>query len=294
MGDALFGLSAESRSVLDRYLQWARLACDGLKRGVHLDAANHQVGNVLQETYTREELKEILRGHTAVLLHSLEARVEKFAGTSAELLCAVLRDADRQRVTIEVDVNAVLSASANAAPAATATATTGAASTGLLLDHERQLLSGPRGRLAPLTVADADGEASRQLAEGKEEIRRLQEKVHRLTDAYAQVMNTRSVDTEKLLSMHDALQSRDAAAARQREQEEGVHQSVEELRTALAAARRELNTRLNQSTQYQEVKKILAHKNEQIRMLRAQLARYDPAFLQTGDGADDTIVEEDD
>ncbi|RNE98158.1 hypothetical protein TraAM80_08936 [Trypanosoma rangeli] len=303
MGDSLFGLSTESRTIIDHYLQWTRLACDGLKRGVHLDAASHQVGNILQETYTKDELKDILSGHTALLLHSLDARIEKFAGSSAELLRAVLRDADRQRVTIKVDVDAVLNAAAaaSAAPAtsaatATTTTTAGAAATSLLLDHERQLLSGPCGRLAPLTVADAEGEAIRQLAEAKEEIHRLQEKVRCLADAYAQVMSMRSVDTTTLLSMSDALQLRNvaAAAAGKKEQDEALNQSVDELRMALASARLELNTRLNQSTQYQDMKRILTHKNKQIRTLRAHLAEYDPAFLQKDNDDGDMIVEEDD
>ncbi|ESL08051.1 hypothetical protein TRSC58_04254 [Trypanosoma rangeli SC58] len=298
MSDALFGLSAESRTIIDQYVQWTRLACDGLKRGVHMDAASHQVGNILQETYTRDELKDILSGHTAVLLHSLDARIEKFAGSSAELLRAVLRDADRQRVTIKVDVNAVLNAAAAATSAATAATTTtaGAAATSLLLDHERQLISGPCGRLAPLTVADAEGEAIQQLAEAKEEIRRLQEKVRRLADAYAEVVSMRSVDTEKLLSMPDALRSRNVAAvvAGKKDQDEGLQQSVDELRTALASAKLELNTRLNQSTQYQDMKSILTQKNKQIRTLRAHLAQYDPAFFQNDDDGDEMIVEEGD
>ncbi|KAF8275916.1 hypothetical protein TcYC6_0013760 [Trypanosoma cruzi] len=285
MTDALFGLSSESRTILDRYLQWTRLACDGLKRGVHLDAFNHQVGNIIQETYTRDELKDIISAHTEVLLHSLDARMEGFAAASAELLCAVLRDADRQRVTIGVDANAVLSA----ATATASAAMVGTTATGLLLDHERKVLGGPRGRLAPLTVADADVEASRQLTEAKEEIRRLQEKVHHLSDAYAQVMNTRDA-----LNSHEAEATASQMAVHQKEQDEGSCQTVEELRVALAAAKQELNARLNQSTQYREVKKILAQKNEQIRKLRAHLAQFDPAFLQNDDGGGDTIVEQDD
>ncbi|KEG06149.1 leucine zipper transcription factor-like 1, partial [Trypanosoma grayi] len=149
MGDNLYGLSAQSRAILDSYQQWARLAYDSLKRSASFDASNHQVGNVLQETYTRDELKDILSGHTAVLLHSLDTRMEQFTASSASLLLAVLRDADRQRTTIEIDANDVLSSSPAAAAAVASAGTSGAAAAaamgqsggGLLLEeHGRQLL----------------------------------------------------------------------------------------------------------------------------------------------------------
>lgn len=285
MNDALFGFSNESRAILEGYLHWSRLACESLKRGVSLDASSHQAGNLLQETYALGELKTILSGHAALVLHSLDARMEKFVASSAEVLRAVLREADRQRVAIDVDVNALLRGDG--------AATTNAG--GLLAGPERQLLGGPRGRLVPLTVADMDGEAHRQLAESGEEIRRLREKVHRLTDLYAQAMNVRSVDTEGVLSTRDDVFRATGAEASHKGEDEHTHQTVEQLRAELAVARRELSVRLNQSTQYQQLKSILAKKNEQIKTLRARLAVCDPAFLNNDDGiGDSTFIEEGD
>lgn len=255
MTDVLLGLSADSRTILDCYLRWSSLARENLRRGVSFDASSHNAGNLLRETYTLDELKEILNGHTAVLLHSLDARVERFVASSAELLRGVLGDADRQRVAIKVDASALLDGPAS-----------------LLSGHERQLLAGPRGRLAPLTVADVGGEARRQLEESGEEMRRLREKLHDIANHHGQAAGTRAGDA-------------------------GVSSltTVDGLRAELAAAKKELNTRLNHSTQYQQLKGILAKKNEQIKALRARLALHDPEFLRDGEAvAGDIVVDEDD
>ncbi|EPY33706.1 hypothetical protein STCU_02060 [Strigomonas culicis] len=202
----------------------------------------------------------------------VDTQMESTAAAAAELMRAVLREADLQRLVLKVDSMAVL---------------TNAGGVNAMGHHGRQLLSGPSSRLAPITMADAGGEAARQLAEANAEVRRLREKLHQVTDAYTKVMNSRSADTEHLLSMQEKMNDRERLAAelavRCQGQDGNLQAAVHQLRTEVADAKRELATRLNQSTQYQQVKKLLAQRNDQIKDLRARLARFDPSFRASND-----------
>ncbi|EPY28025.1 hypothetical protein AGDE_10588 [Angomonas deanei] len=161
-------------------------------------------------------------------------------------------------------------------------------------NHGRQLMAGPSSRLAPITVAEAGGEAAKQLAEANAEVRRLQQKLKQVTDAYTQVMSGRSADTEHLLSMQDRMNDRERLAAelaqRCQGQDPQLGAAVNQLRQEVAEAKRELATRLNQSTQYQQVKQLLAQRNEELKKTRALLCRYDPSFR----AHNDDIAPEDD
>lgn len=283
MADHLSGLTSESKQIIEHFYRWSQLSLDKFKRELSVEASAYTTGNLLREAdrrYTRDEVAALLQGQLTMLQSLVTVQVESSTDAAAELMRSVLRDADRQRLQLTVDASAVLS---------------NAGGVSAMGKHGRQLLSGPTGRLAPLTVADAGGEAAIRLAEANDEVRRLQRKLQEVTDAYTQVMSDRSSNTTKLLSMQDAMNEKDRLtqelARRCVGQDGGLQSAVQQLRTEVAEAKRELAVRLNQSTQYQQVKKLLAQRNDQIKAMRQQLARYDPSFLR--DVEDDIAPEAD-
>jgi leucine zipper transcription factor-like protein 1 len=277
--DPLSGLTSESRAIIDNFFRWSKLSLDKFKRDLTVEASAFQSGNLWRPTYTKDEVTQMLNGQLAMLLGVVDTQVESTAAASAELIRAVLRQADLQRLTLTVDTMAVLN---------------NAGGVNAMGEHGRQLMSGPTGRLAPLTLAEAGGEAARQLAEANAEVRRLQGKLQQVTDAYTQVMSGRSSDTANLLSMQDAMNDKERLAAelaaRCQGQDPTLLSAVQALRSEVAEAKRELATRLNQSTQYQQVKQLLAQRNQQIKSMRQELATYNPAYRQQ---ADDIAAEDD-
>ncbi|KAG5511154.1 hypothetical protein JKF63_07096 [Porcisia hertigi] len=270
--DPLSGLTSESRNVIDNFFRWSRLSLDKFSRDLRVEASAFQSGNLWRENYTNAEVSQMLNGQLALLLGVVDTQMEGTTAASAELIRAVLREADLQRLTLSIDTTAVLN---------------NAGGVHAMGEHGRQLMSGPAGRLAPLTLQEAGGEAARQLAEANAEVRRLQAKLQRVTDAYTQVMGSRSSDTAHLLSMQDAMNDKERIATelsrRCQGEDPSLKSAVQELRAEVAEARRELATRLNQSTQYQQVKQLLAQRNEQLKEMRGRLAAYDPLFANNGD-----------
>nr|CAJ2467166.1 unnamed protein product [Leishmania braziliensis] len=270
--DLFSGLTSESRNAIDDFFRWSRLSLDKFKRDLAVEASAFQSGNLWREQYTKEEVSQMLNGQLAMVLGVVDTQMEGTTAASAELMRAVLREGDRQRLTLSIDVRAVLN---------------NAGGVNAMGEHGRQLMSGPTGRLAPLTLAEAGGEAARQLAEANAEVRRLQMKLQQVTDAYTQVMSGRSSDTANLLSMQDAMNDKERLAAelarRCQGQDTSLATVVQELRSEVAEAKRELATRLHQSTQYQQVKRLLAQRNEQLKAMRERLTAYDPSFAHCGD-----------
>ncbi|AIN95584.1 hypothetical protein LPMP_060230 [Leishmania panamensis] len=270
--DLFSGLTSESRNAIDDFFRWSRLSLDKFKRDLAVEASAFQSGNLWREQYTKEEVSQMLNGQLALVLGVVDTQMEGTTAASAELMRAVLREGDRQRLTLSIDVRAVLN---------------NAGGVNAMGEHGRQLMSGPTGRLAPLTLAEAGGEAARQLAEANAEVRRLQMKLQQVTDAYTQVMSGRSSDTANLLSMQDAMNDKERLAAelarRCQGQDTSLATVVQELRSEVAEAKRELATRLHQSTQYQQVKRLLAQRNEQLKAMRERLTAYDPSFAHCGD-----------
>ncbi|KAK7198020.1 hypothetical protein NESM_000757400 [Novymonas esmeraldas] len=277
--DPMGGLTSESRTVVDSFFRWSRLSLDKFKRDLTVEASAFQSGNVWRETYTKAEVAQMLSGQLALLLGVVDTQMEGTTAASAELMRAVLREADLQRLVLHVDATAVLN---------------NAGGVNAMGEHGRQLLSGPTGRLAPLTLAEAGGEAARQLSEANAEVRRLQAKLQQVTDAYTQVMGGRSSDTANLLSMQDAMNDKERLATelarRCSGQDPSLSAAVQGLRAEVAEAKRELATRLNQSTQYQQVKQLLAQRNAELKAMRQRLAAFDPSFAQR---VDDIAAEDD-
>ncbi|EPY25354.1 hypothetical protein AGDE_11853 [Angomonas deanei] len=230
--DPLSGLTPQSRQVIDTLFRWSKLSLEKFKRDLAVEASAFQSGNLLQEHFTRDNVQQMLQGQLYMLQGVVDTQMEQTTASCAELIRAVLRQADLQRLEVNVDAMAVLS---------------NAGGVNAMGNHGRQLMAGPSSRLAPITVAEAGGEAAKQLAEANAEVRRLQQKLKQVTDAYTQVMSGRSADTEHLLSMQDRMNDRERLAAelaqRCQGQDPQLGAAVNQLRQEVAEAKRELATR---------------------------------------------------
>jgi leucine zipper transcription factor-like protein 1 len=254
MSDVLAGLSNESKSILDAYLNWAKIRHDKFGRDLEFEANTFRTGNLLSQTYSRAEVEAVLRGQFDVLVHSLEKQHQFITNSSAELCRSVLHEADRNRIPLNINaVECLQNATAVSA----------------MEQHEQRLLGGPKGKLAPLTSIDTGGEAGKQLAEANEVIRTLNEKVRRLTEQYTALMQDRSRNSDAFSHQDSLFQTSTSAEDLQ---------TLAALRGELAQSQSDLLQKVNNTPQFQQLKKMLGDKNAQLKALRARLAVCDPTY----------------
>ena len=267
--DLYAGLTNESRAILEAYLQWGRLRLEKFSRDLSYETQAYADGNLLQASYSPGDVTQVLRGQVSMINASLEKQLAFVNHASAALMRAVLYEADRHRIPLEVNAPEVLG-------------NTGAQTA--VEQHEQRLVGGPRGKLAPLSAVDMGGEAGRQLAEANDEIRRLNDKVRKMTDQLTSVMNEKSGLVSEIHGLKDQLVKTNQALELSADSgnagggdSAGV---IQQLRAEVAAANKELVMRVNQTTQFTQLKTLLAKRNDQVKELRAALSRYDPLYGQ--------------
>jgi leucine zipper transcription factor-like protein 1 len=266
------GLSSESRVVLDAYHRWARVRQESFSRELAFEADSFAAGNLLQVSFNRHEVEEILRGQLGVLSASVAKHMQLMEDASADLCSAILYEADVHRMPISVDAASVLSKAVGSDAL------------------EKKLVGGPKGKLAPLTAVETGGEAGRQLGVASDEIRRLNEKVKQLTVQLSNVMSDKSQVTSEMLALRDQLQRNQQMIDQQSANAAvGVYDSaaLEQLRAEVAKSNAEMSNRLSQTTQYRQIKSVIEKKNREIRELRSLLSRYDPAYAHIADDLDE-------
>eukprot|EP00658_Telonema_sp_P-2_P046204 TRINITY_DN34316_c0_g1_i1.p1 TRINITY_DN34316_c0_g1~~TRINITY_DN34316_c0_g1_i1.p1 ORF type:complete len:189 (-),score=73.84 TRINITY_DN34316_c0_g1_i1:81-647(-) len=187
-------------------------------------------------------------------------------------------------------------------------------------------MQGPKGKLLPLSAVETGGEAGKRLAEANAEIQRLHQKMAVMTQQMQSVMGDKSGMTDAMMNLQDNLGSEAARASalkRQLEEEAarknnntaaapaaGVvtntvtntvevsskqdQDTIRALRKDIAQLNKDMSAKLNQSTQFINMKKILTEKNSQVKELRKRLMMYDPTFAASFGGGDDDLVEEED
>lgn len=315
----LSGLTDTSKNIIDQFFKWSKLSLDKLHRNLLAEASTYGYGTLPgdQQTFTQAEVKQILGGQLDLISGYVTQQVDCMRDCVAEVMRAVLAEADRLRVPINVDIQAILG---------------NAGGVGAMRAHGRALMDGPNMQLKPLTLEMAGGEASRQLMEANAEISRLRVKMQQLSDRYQQVMTNKSDETSQLLSTTERLeqqerqaaslqyevqqqQQRTAAAeaasaayakqiadyqaqqthaaslaqqqqlqqAQQQQRMNELSAALERLKLEVMESKQELNRRLHQSSQYQQTRAILTKKNIEIKGLKAKLAQYDPSYLQAAE-----------
>ena len=308
------GLSQASRVVLDSFESWGRIARDQASRDSDFEARTFLDNQLLSSStsgFNKSDVEAILRGQLQLLNSSQEKSSYNMINASAELCRAVLREADKYSVPLQIDASKILADASSKGTYVSEQA-----------GHQNSLLmQGPKGKLAPLSAVETGGEAGKRLAEANAEIQRLHSKMAAMAQQMQSVMGDKSGMTDAMMNLQDNLGSEAARASalkRQLEEEAArkaatpaasapitntVTKTVEvsskqdqdtirALRKEIAQLNKDMSAKLNQSTQFINMKKILTEKNSQVKELRKRLMMYDPTFAASF-GGDDDLIEED-
>jgi leucine zipper transcription factor-like protein 1 len=270
-------LSDSSKHFLNDYFAWSKQQRDKFLKDIDFEFKAFKEGTLFQQhTFNRNEVDELLNGHYLVLQSAINREAQRQSTASGEMLRTICAEADKRGMPIQVSVRAMEDPNALSA----------------LEQMEQKALS--KTKLQPLAASSAsEQERQKQLAEANEEIGRLNDKLRKMTEQFSTMMKEKTALQAQVLHLQDARSTAVAPAAPAAPGATHLDQSgtVARLQQELSAVRNDMQLKLNQSSQFQTLKKMLAQKNQQVKQLRAALVQYDPAAA----GADDDgLVEEED
>lgn len=278
-------LQPQSQQMVNQYLAWGKQMQGRYAKDMEFDSTTFEEGRLFDGQYGKHEVSQMLKDHLNALQTETMKGHETALLAGSQLISAILRETDKHRIPLAINVNEVLSGCVRMSAVEQAEAQVIAMQGGVA----------KRG-LAPLTAVDRGDQTAKQLFQAQEEIRNLNEKVRNLQQALTQAMEARSQATAQAFATQDSL------TAQQYAQQESMKQlashTMEErarvaaLEQQVAMLNQELQGRLSQSTQFRELRRILNEKNQQVIQLRQALARYDPQAAMMGD--DDIPPEDDD
>eukprot|EP00758_Cryptobia_borreli_P009926 Tbor_TRINITY_DN5523_c1_g1::TRINITY_DN5523_c1_g1_i1::g.12804::m.12804/K19400/LZTFL1; leucine zipper transcription factor-like protein 1 len=295
--DLTADLSKNSKIILDQYLRWGKMETARDLRDIEYESHTYRENHLIGNTFNRHDVEVLLKGQMGILTATMERRDQAKQMATAELCRAILRNADKHSVPITVCATDVLS-DRNAHSA--------------MEGHDKRLLEGPKGKLAPLSAID-HGDVGKRLIEANEEIQRLHAKIFALSSQLHDIMGGQSEMNAKLLNTKDALLTEQQRAERKMKQDAEAavaaakvtppstivtntvsvvdEKALDALRKEVATLNKDMAAKLNQSTQFMNLKKMLSEKNAQVKVMRSQLARFDPTYAAS---IGDDISEEED
>ena len=288
MSDVYLGLSNESRKIIESYLGWSKSQRDSFGRDLDFETRSFGDAQVLDNTYSREEVNGLLRNHMELLKACMEKEAHSRAIASAQLIRAVVLEADKNRVQITVDAAQVLSNLGGQSE----------------LEKAESRMFNSKGRLAPLSGIDTGNETAKQLIQAHEEIRGLNDKLRKAQEQFAAAMADRSNLYQETSRVQQQMSEAERQAQLEAERAAGMAQMTQQeanalknelasLRDELARLNREMTERLSKSTQFQNLQQMMRQKNDQLKAMRSELMRYDPSAAARLAGVENDEPDED-
>eukprot|EP00760_Papus_ankaliazontas_P029764 PhM_4_TR4450/c0_g1_i1/m.65276/K19400/LZTFL1; leucine zipper transcription factor-like protein 1 len=255
------GLSDNSKTVLENYFHWSKSHREQFLKDLDYQYKQYKECRVLDQSYSASDVEDVLQGMFLIIQAALTQEASSEASSFAEYLRNVLLEADKASVKLNVNAGVLDSLTGAQVMEGMESAVTSQA---------------PKGnRLAPLAADDK----SKALADSQEEVKRLNEKLRKITEMYS------NATQEKTLLLSEAQRLREASAAATGGDAKAQEQ-LRKLTTEVMELKKEMGTRLSSSTQFLNLKKMLTDKNKLVKDLRERLSKHE----KVEDADDEAVV----
>lgn len=298
------GLNQHHQQVVVNYLRFARYSRGQRLRGVDASFEELKDSRLVEDTYTLDEVTDMLDGLCAVVRGEVESELINAAHTNVLLLRQVFSQAEKWHLKLQADISELENRELISE---------------IAKFEEREFSSGPstsQSKLSKLSQApkleplnEGGGAALLQVEINRlnEENSKLKDRIKILEGKATSVIGERSRLQADLDSTQAALKAKgnvksygkevadleeQMAAAKldlKMSKERGSTQAAslhEELTNCkheilklqhdLEEAEKDLAKKFNETTQYKNMKQMLTSKNDQIKDLRARLRKYEP------------------
>ncbi|XP_049842872.1 leucine zipper transcription factor-like protein 1 isoform X3 [Schistocerca gregaria] len=256
---AELGLNEQHQSLIMTYIRFAKHQRAQNLKAVYCAFQDVIESRLSEETYTAEEVRELLCGLREAVRADVEAELMSHGRATALLLRQLLAQAERWHLRLSADMSQLQDREQLEQVAALEE--TGVA-------PERPLPAG--GRLAPLGTDSGQDIGGASAALLTAEVRRLEAHCSSLQEQLEEAHLLAQVRQQQIIRLNDELDSvREklavAAASSQlaKEQQEATVRSDR--------IPEELESKFSETTAYTNMKRMLASKNEQLRELRLRL-----------------------
>lgn len=298
------GLNQHHQQIVVNYLRFARYSRGQRLRGVEASFEELKDSRLVEDTYTLDEVTDMLDGLCAVVRGEVESELINAAHTNVLLLRQVFSQAEKWHLKLQADISELENRELI---------------NEIAKFEEREFSSGPstsQSKLSKLSQApqleplnEGGGAALLQVEINRlnEENSKLKDRLKTLEGKATSVMGERSRLQADLESTQAALKAKgnvksfgkevadleeQMAAAKldlKLSKERGSTQAASlhdeltnskheilKLQHDLEEAEKDLTKKFNETTQYKNMKQMLTSKNEQIKDLRARLRKYEP------------------
>lgn len=298
------GLNQHHQQIVVNYLRFARYGRGQRLRGVDASFEELKDSRLVEDTYTLDEVTDMLNGLCAVVRGEVESELINAAHTNVLLLRQVFSQAEKWHLKLQADISELENRE--------------------LIEEiakfeEREFSSGPstsQSKLSKLSqvpklepLNEGGGAALLQVEINRlnEENSKLKDRIKTLEGKATSVIGERSRLQADLESTQAALKAKgnvksygkDVAdleeqmaaakldlklskekgstqAASLHEELSNCKHEILKLQHDLEEAEKDLAKKFNETTQYKNMKQMLTSKNDQIKDLRARLRKYEP------------------
>lgn len=237
--------------------------------------------------YSQDDVRRLIDQTAAVVRASVAKEFDEFARVNSMFLRHLFLQAEGNEIQLRVDPNVIhdeslmgagkpMDKKAGDLPSASAGASKlapihGAVDVNLVAKMKEMEASGKRTQDRFVKLQQQYLELQKKSNEMRE---KLEHAEHARSSTEADFLAAVS-DSNSARSSQAALSSHSAAAAAE----------IAELRAKVGALETEVATRVMQTRQFQDLKKMVMKKNQQIKDIRSRLERYEPASSGGGDAA---------
>ncbi|XP_059182683.1 leucine zipper transcription factor-like protein 1 isoform X2 [Centropristis striata] len=289
---AEFGFNEHHQNEVINYMRFAR--SKRVLRLKTIDSCFEELkdSRLVEETFTVDEVKEMLDGLQAVVRGEVEMELINTAHTNVLLLRQLFSQAEKFYLRLQSDISELenrelLEQVAEFEKTDFKTA-----------DKINQEISKPK--LAPLNEGGVSELLNKEIARLQEENDKLKARLRTLESQAMSALDERTRaeralkdlqkvqgDQQEISSLEDTVaalredyeRSLSAKSASQKDLQENLISAKHELlrvQEQLSLAEKELDKKFQQTAAYRNMKEILTKKNEQIKEIRKRLQRYEP------------------
>jgi leucine zipper transcription factor-like protein 1 len=294
MAESPFGVNEAHSGVILDFLHFARSRRGRCLKSVEVEFQNLIESRLMDDTFTSEEVKDMVSGLCAVVKGEMETELIHASHTHSLLVAQLLQQAETWHLNMKVDISAL----ENKELLET------------LAQYEQQQFSSSalpdsahKATLIPLDHSGGDKLLQMQISRLEEENDKLQQRLRSVESKFAGALSERdelkkqleatpTIDItptpqnddvialqETVAELQEKLYEKDTSSSSgnadmERELEE---KSKELLKTKaeLEAVRADLDRKFSETAQYANMRKMLSTKNDQIKELRSQLRKYE-------------------
>eukprot|EP01059_Diplonema_ambulator_P032519 TRINITY_DN6410_c0_g1_i2.p1 TRINITY_DN6410_c0_g1~~TRINITY_DN6410_c0_g1_i2.p1 ORF type:complete len:270 (+),score=95.38 TRINITY_DN6410_c0_g1_i2:474-1283(+) len=239
--------------------QTSRTKRENAIKGLDLEFQDFKETSLIDESYTKSDVQTLFANYMNILKVSLNKQYQDFACGFADLAVQILEQTDGKQVQLSLDTSRF----------------TGALFEDEMTKLEHELTNKAHGGLLP-AVATRGVDPRKRLIDINSESSRLQKKAAAIQQQFNAMMKEKTSVQNELNAQLDILRAvKEVGTTPSEAALQTLRDELNRIGKETDQAQAEASGKINESTQFQNLKTIIQRKNEEIKALRERLAKFE-------------------